>query len=161
FSFSITYYLLFFLLLFFFFFFQAEDGRRDRNVTGVQTCALPIYRYRLVGCGAPEPRQAGPCPCRGRTRRSWRVLDRHRRPRCGIVRRAGQTRGAGDNLRPVDGRARPEHGTDRRPRHETSPTQPSSADGRQPVDIAVPVSTRSGMLVRDRQPDTASRLPAG
>src|SRR5699024_12182701 len=28
---------------FVFFFFQAEDGIRDRNVTGVQTCALPIY----------------------------------------------------------------------------------------------------------------------
>src|SRR6266540_3354021 len=27
---------------FFFFFFQAEDGIRDRDVTGVQTCALPI-----------------------------------------------------------------------------------------------------------------------
>src|SRR5438094_3401445 len=27
----------------FFFFFQAEDGIRDRTVTGVQTCALPIY----------------------------------------------------------------------------------------------------------------------
>src|SRR5437868_12924125 len=26
----------------YFFFFQAEDGIRDRNVTGVQTCALPI-----------------------------------------------------------------------------------------------------------------------
>src|SRR5699024_11324775 len=25
-----------------FLFFQAEDGIRDRNVTGVQTCALPI-----------------------------------------------------------------------------------------------------------------------
>src|SRR5699024_11871258 len=25
------------------FVFQAEDGIRDRNVTGVQTCALPIY----------------------------------------------------------------------------------------------------------------------
>src|SRR5699024_12137335 len=24
-------------------FFQAEDGIRDRNVTGVQTCALPIW----------------------------------------------------------------------------------------------------------------------
>src|SRR5699024_11942771 len=30
------------ILLFCFFFFQAEDGIRDRNVTGVQTCALPI-----------------------------------------------------------------------------------------------------------------------
>src|SRR5207249_7719655 len=26
------------------FFFQAEDGIRDRNVTGVQTCALPILQ---------------------------------------------------------------------------------------------------------------------
>src|SRR5699024_12055425 len=30
-----------------FFFFQAEDGIRDRNVTGVQTCALPIYGHYL------------------------------------------------------------------------------------------------------------------
>src|SRR5687767_15457553 len=38
-------------LLFFFFFFQAEDGIRDKLVTGVQTCALPIcllhVRHRL------------------------------------------------------------------------------------------------------------------
>src|SRR5712692_5458133 len=27
----------------FFFFFQAEDGIRDGTVTGVQTCALPIF----------------------------------------------------------------------------------------------------------------------
>src|SRR5215204_4041222 len=27
----------------FFFFFQAEDGIRDHCVTGVQTCALPIF----------------------------------------------------------------------------------------------------------------------
>src|SRR5699024_11866655 len=26
-----------------YFFFQAADGIRDRNVTGVQTCALPIF----------------------------------------------------------------------------------------------------------------------
>src|SRR5439155_15400714 len=29
--------------VFFFFFFQAEDGIRDGHVTGVQTCALPIF----------------------------------------------------------------------------------------------------------------------
>src|SRR5699024_11697020 len=29
-------------IILFLFFFQAEDGIRDRNVTGVQTCALPI-----------------------------------------------------------------------------------------------------------------------
>src|SRR5438034_8824626 len=36
---------LFLLILFFhfFFFFQAEDGIRDHCVTGVQTCALPIW----------------------------------------------------------------------------------------------------------------------
>src|SRR5437868_7677116 len=31
-------------------FFQAEDGIRDRNVTGVQTCALPIAA--MGGAGA-------------------------------------------------------------------------------------------------------------
>src|SRR3712207_6872517 len=30
-----------------FFFFQAEDGIRDIGVTGVQTCALPIYQLRV------------------------------------------------------------------------------------------------------------------
>src|SRR5690606_40826450 len=30
------------------FFFQAEDGIRDFHVTGVQTCALPIYPARGV-----------------------------------------------------------------------------------------------------------------
>src|SRR2546422_8145249 len=32
---------------FFFFFFQAEDGIRDVAVTGVQTCALPIYQVEV------------------------------------------------------------------------------------------------------------------
>src|SRR5207248_5136729 len=35
-----------------YFFFQAEDGIRDRTVTGVQTCALPI------SSGSPDVR---PC----------------------------------------------------------------------------------------------------
>src|SRR5690606_40799120 len=30
------------------FFFQAEDGIRDFHVTGVQTCALPIYHLKGV-----------------------------------------------------------------------------------------------------------------
>src|SRR5699024_1755191 len=38
-------------MLFIFFFFQAEDGIRDRNVTGVQTCALPIL---ALSVGLPE-----------------------------------------------------------------------------------------------------------
>ena len=41
------------------FFFQAEDGIRDRLVTGVQTCALPIYLLhntdkRLLPSGSPR-----------------------------------------------------------------------------------------------------------
>src|SRR2546430_4925635 len=32
------------LCYYFFFFFQAEDGIRDLTVTGVQTCALPIWQ---------------------------------------------------------------------------------------------------------------------
>src|SRR5258708_29997605 len=32
------------ICVFYFFFFQAEDGIRDDLVTGVQTCALPIYQ---------------------------------------------------------------------------------------------------------------------
>src|SRR5690606_40506274 len=56
------------LLFILFFFFQAEDGIRDFHVTGVQTCALPIYeiswiRYvvqvssqnRPAGSGADKP----------------------------------------------------------------------------------------------------------
>src|SRR5690606_12910374 len=31
-----------------FFFFQAEDGIRDFHVTGVQTCALPIFHRRSL-----------------------------------------------------------------------------------------------------------------
>src|SRR5699024_12191147 len=35
-------------------FFQAEDGIRDRNVTGVQTCALPISS-ELPSSEEPSP----------------------------------------------------------------------------------------------------------
>src|SRR5699024_12041920 len=60
-----------------FFFFQAEDGIRGRNVTGVQTCALPIFPTaeqwespHLVGrtpcaarlCGAFDWIRGGLCP---------------------------------------------------------------------------------------------------
>src|SRR6266404_427819 len=49
----------------FFFFFQAEDGIRDKLVTGVQTCALPISPIvRLpqvcTNCGIPNDRSEGP-----------------------------------------------------------------------------------------------------
>src|SRR5256886_8515530 len=40
----------------FFFFFQAEDGIRDLTVTGVQTCALPIFRTPVTS-EDPAPRR--------------------------------------------------------------------------------------------------------
>src|SRR5688572_32204051 len=43
FFFSFMFNFLYFSVVFFFFFFQAEDGIRDLTVTGVQTCALPIF----------------------------------------------------------------------------------------------------------------------
>src|SRR6266404_8771820 len=53
-----------------FFFFQAEDGIRDKLVTGVQTCALPILaRARRLGFHLNEIREvvrmrrSGRCPC--------------------------------------------------------------------------------------------------
>src|SRR5436189_3253362 len=59
---------------FFCFFFQAEDGIRDTSVTGVQTCALPIYRRRqrrLLArpqrrTGAPQPHAVHPRLLRAR-----------------------------------------------------------------------------------------------
>src|SRR5437773_9590423 len=58
------FYFLLFCFVSFLFFFQAEDGIRDRDVTGVQTCALPISGSAkdvfaltsftdLVGCREP------------------------------------------------------------------------------------------------------------
>src|SRR6266516_6778376 len=44
---------------FFFFFFQAEDGIRDRTVTGVQTCALPILPTSLPSVSRTTTRPPG------------------------------------------------------------------------------------------------------
>src|SRR5437667_8752362 len=46
----------------FFFFFQAEDGIRDRDVTGVQTCALPISSEKAFPKG-PHQGHRGQPPC--------------------------------------------------------------------------------------------------
>src|SRR5438067_13130445 len=60
------------------FFFQAEDDIRNRNVTGVQTCALPISRLaqrpqvssttcgRCASRARSPPRQIGRASCRER-----------------------------------------------------------------------------------------------
>src|SRR5690554_7447923 len=69
---SFIFFFLFFVLLLsvFFFFFQAEDGIRDADVTGVQTCALPIS----LPPPAPAHDSARTCPCSATTRPVWHQL---------------------------------------------------------------------------------------
>src|SRR5688572_31689047 len=64
------------VFIFDFFFFQAEDGIRDLTVTGVQTCALPIWlrdrravhhgSARQTGDPPPGAAREGSAYCRGR-----------------------------------------------------------------------------------------------
>src|SRR5258706_1550795 len=69
----------------FFFFFQAEDGIRDWSVTGVQTCALPIW---------PWPHRAAARAGDGSVLAGARRAERRRqRPR------PADRRGAGGGLR--------------------------------------------------------------
>src|SRR5438093_105535 len=79
------------LLVFVFFFFQAEDGIRDWSVTGVQTCALPIY-------------QLGRSWVRGRARRG--VACRDSRGACAGVRVMGPAPAAGTRRERAPGSAR-------------------------------------------------------
>src|SRR5699024_11302987 len=59
----------------FFFFFQAEGGIRDRNVTGVQTCALPILPGNRTL--QRDQRTVGrPGRSRSRGRRRYQRVDR-------------------------------------------------------------------------------------
>src|SRR5690349_13940156 len=75
----------FYLVLFFFF--QAEDGIRDLYVTGVQTCALPIWARSSVAStrsssptGTPRPTRRWRARSNRSTRRSpatpWRSEER-------------------------------------------------------------------------------------
>src|SRR2546425_11716983 len=62
----------------FIFFFQAEDGIRDKLVTGVQTCALPIY------IPATRPLHRGRCTAGGPVAEpKWRSLSRQPRREIG------------------------------------------------------------------------------
>src|SRR2546425_13168822 len=61
-----------------YFFFQAEDGIRDKLVTGVQTCALPIYRrYQSMMASRNTNTTAAPM-ARNTTNGTWRFLPRSR-----------------------------------------------------------------------------------
>src|SRR5207249_7112472 len=62
---------------FVFFFFQAEDGIRDRNVTGVQTCALPICAARHEPHRHRRIRRSGRRRTAALRRPSQRALDAH------------------------------------------------------------------------------------
>src|SRR5689334_23800204 len=64
------------------FFFQAEDGIRGGTVTGVQTCALPIWRrVRRDGDGAQRANDSdgGRCKARDGSIPRPRVRRAHRR----------------------------------------------------------------------------------
>src|SRR5688572_31847717 len=72
------------VVLLFCFFFQAEDGIRDLTVTGVQTCALPIFRAECTAretwhtpAGRP-PRQSRASPEAGGPNRAEAAAPRRR-----------------------------------------------------------------------------------
>src|SRR5688500_20180024 len=68
-------------LLYINFFFQAEDGIRDYKVTGVQTCALPIYhrpRRAHVRPSSGRPALGHREPARGHDRGARRRISRGR-----------------------------------------------------------------------------------
>src|SRR6266511_5202147 len=51
--------------------FQAEDCRRDFHVTGVQTCALPIFGYRKQHAPLAGEREIGYRVCVRRWKPAW------------------------------------------------------------------------------------------
>src|SRR6266850_949747 len=78
-----------YILMIFFFFFQAEDGIRDYKVTGVQTCALPIYRRRVLRALLVQGRAGGGNPSPDGRRAARTPLRAPRRKAGGRPRRSG------------------------------------------------------------------------
>src|SRR5699024_11831419 len=72
------------------FFFQAEDGIRDRNVTGVQTCALPILKIWMT-CSPAE--ESFSYPARTKRKILWISYSGSRKK---TASRSGMHRGAKD-----------------------------------------------------------------
>src|SRR3989442_8281078 len=68
----------------FFFFFQAEDGIRDADVTGVQTCALPISESRELQSESGDSSTSMRDPGSEVTRLSQMSLDQDNNPSSGI-----------------------------------------------------------------------------
>src|SRR5205823_9719919 len=72
--------------------FQAEDGIRDKLVTGVQTCALPIYAPQLTYSGRLPKTTLSPrrlrlffYPTVRLAQRAWGVSTRWIAARCGLT----------------------------------------------------------------------------
>src|SRR5206468_4843955 len=93
--------------------FQAEDGIRDLIVTGVQTCALPIYTTMSFGSGVrvftpADARAARPNSTTRRAARIRRSRSSSRRSACSLgyaskrseERRVGKGGGAGVQREP-------------------------------------------------------------
>src|SRR5207249_5629743 len=71
-----------------------EDGIRDRNVTGVQTCALPIYLVpRAVFPNQDEPKQQARQPTQKRSEQ--KICLHHRHPVENVGRGVAQHRADG------------------------------------------------------------------
>src|SRR5262249_57930380 len=80
-----------------FFFFQAEDGIRDWSVTGVQTCALPIYLG--LSDRRRRHRDHGPAQSAGARFRGLPAPRSARRSEERRVGEEGRVRGGGDTYR--------------------------------------------------------------
>src|SRR5207248_6215246 len=98
------------------FFFQAEDGIRDRTVTGVQTCALPISDVdALRALSSAELRALGRLPepmIRRRGDRGFRVV---KIGRASCRERGSKTEAGGSAIANGQQRARPRLFADTRP----------------------------------------------
>src|SRR6266498_863500 len=116
--------------MFLFFFFQAEDGIRDADVTGVQTCALPICARARPGGHRhrpPPPRRRAAARVRGARPAAAGLPLAGEGP---VRRRRRVQAGAGADARPgplVQSAAplprlrRARHGRGRRPAHRGEP----------------------------------------
>src|SRR5262249_58781083 len=108
------------------FFLQAEDGIRDWSVTGVQTCALPIYVS-----GPPAP---GPAPLLRADR--GRRQHRHAPPQARPARRT--------TLRPAPGLVGQTGPRPHQPRQRRSEERRVGKEGRTRRERAQETSTETG-----------------
>src|SRR5205823_8452589 len=69
------------------FFFQAEDGIRDKLVTGVQTCALPISTTAAAGKWTRTWASSSSSPPRSRRATTSSFPERHRLDSAGSMAR--------------------------------------------------------------------------